>query len=299
MRPSSLAGEATEVRNPRRQEESDRARRRVLNLLSRHPDLIKGNLEGVANTLCSEASMALACKRVSLWTLVDDKSYERAFSGNVFPDIPMRELDRKDAPAFFAAIERRRILEPGRIHEFEEVSTGSLIAPILVQGHTWGFCSFEGSFDDESWCSSSMDFAVVLTEMIGRCIEQARAHELEARLERSERGIEGLARLLGDALCFEVVEGVLQFQGDPTNIFGTAARGSLFELEALMAKIDLDDREVLERRFGDWHSAGSPGALTARVRYHRGLDDEIQLECRLLRSQAPSGARLWGMVRPA
>jgi len=299
MGPNADAQRMAKLMTSKCEVEAGRARRHVLNLLSRHPDLISGDLAGVAVTLCNEAAMAVSCKRVSLWMIEGEDACEKAFSGNVFQDVPMRSLSRPVSPAFFAAIERRRILEPRRIHEHEVLTPDALIAPILVRGSTWGFCSFEGSLNNAAWSESAMDFAIALTEMAGRCIERAKAHEIELRLERAERGIEGLERLLGDALCFEVVDGVLQFQGDPTNLFGSASRGSRFELGALMENIHMDDREVLERRYGDWGSAGSPGALTARVRYQRGVDDEVQLECRLLRSEAPSGTRLWGMVRSA
>jgi GAF domain-containing protein len=278
--------------------EAANARRRVLNLLSRHPDLIQGNLEAVAGTLCSEAALALACSRVSLWKVEGDLASEKSFNGHVFVDMPTRKLRREDGPAFFAAIERSRVLEAGRLHEFEQMAPGSMVAPILVRGHLWGFFSFEQP-QSPSWLAGAFDFSVVLTEMVGRCIEQLQAQEYQVRAERAERGIQGLASLMGDALCFEVVNGVLQFQGVPTNLFGSAPRGSLFDLEQLLNKVNSEDRDQLERRFGDWRSAGSPGALTARLRIGQEEGEELQLECRLLRSKSPSGARLWGMVRPA
>ena len=278
--------------------EASQARRRVLNLLSRHPDLIQGNLEAVVGTLCSEAAMALACKRVSLWKVGRKRASERSFNGHVFPDMPTRKFKREEGPAFFAAIERTRVLEAGRIHEFEQVSPGAMVAPIIVRGHLWGFFSFEDPHSN-SWFAAALDFSVVLTEMVGRCIEQLQAREFQLRAERAERGILGLAALMGDAVCFEVVNGVLQFQGSPTNLFGAVPRGSMFNLEQLLYKVHDEDRSQLERRFGEWRQAGSPGALTARLRILQEEGEELRLECRLLRSKAPSGTRLWGMVRPA
>lgn len=278
--------------------EASRARRRVLTLLSRHPQLVQGDLEGVVGTLCSEAALALACKRVSLWEVGRNLASEKSFNGHVFPDMPTRKFTREDGPAFFAAIERTRVLEAGRLFEFEEVSPGAMVAPIIVRGHLWGFFSFEQPHS-KGWIAAALDFSVVLTEMAGRCIEQLQARQLHARAERAERGIQGLATLMGDALCFEVVNGVLQFQGEPTNLFGAAPRGSLFDLEQLLSKVHEEDRDQLERRFGEWRQAGSPGALTARLRICRDQGDALRLECRLLHSKAPSGTRLWGMVRPA
>ena len=295
-RPQSEHQEATARMDADSKREASQARRRVLNLLSRHPDLVQGNLEGVIGTLCNEAALALACKRVSLWKVDDKKASEKSFNGHVFPDMPTRKFKRAEGPAFFASIERNRILESGRLHEFEHVAPGSIVAPIIVRGHLWGFFSLEQP-RSSTWLMAALDFSVVLTEMVGRCIEQLQARELLVRAERAERGIQGLAMLLGESLCFEVVGGVLQIQGDPTNLFGSALRGSMFDLEMLLNKVNAEDREQLERRFGEWRAAGWPGALTARIRIKRE-EEELPLECRLLRSKTSSGRRLWGMLRP-
>lgn len=282
------------------------ARLRVLNLLSRHPDLVAGHLERVALVLCEESALAMQCARVGLWQLdpvgQGDQLVETTFNGKRFEDLEARRLSRDTSPAFFAALERRRLLEGSGLHEFVQVAPESVVATVHLDGRVWGMVSFEREAPS-TWFEADLDFALLVVEMIGRCVERGLRGQLEERLGRSEDALVSFARMNGDALFFEVVQGNLVCHGDPRLLLGPAPAGQGYHVDLLIGHIRDEEREILVRRFGDWASAGSPGVLTARFHYTAGTvgagGTEVDLECRLLRSRTASGIRLWGVLRPA
>lgn len=283
-------------------EEAVHARRRVLNLLSRHPDIVAGHLAKVAVTICDEASLALSCRRVGLWRLSGDEVVEEAFSGKRFEDLEPRRLARSSAPAFFAALERRCLLHGRGIHELATMAPGSAVVAVQVDGRTWGCLAFEGSHHGEDgWLESELDFGLVLAELVGRCVERGRTDELRRNLGRAEEALSSFARMSGDALCFELVDSHFEFHGDPRSFLGPSPAGALYGMDRLLSHVRADERDLLERRYADWAKAGAPGVLTARFHFRIGPEApdsrEVELECRLLRTRTPHGARLWGTLR--
>jgi len=286
--------------------ESGGARRRVLNLLSRHPDLVAGRLERVAAILCEESALALSCSRVGLWELTTsaaaDRLSEIVFNGKRFEEQADRWATRDQTPAFFAALERRRLLEGDGLHEMSEALHGGMAATIHVDGAVWGVVSFERS-QGAALDEAEMDFALLVAEMIGRCVERGHRASLEGQLERAEDALSAFSRMMGDSLSFEVVDGRLVCQGDPRLLLGPPPAGQDYDAELLMGHIRKDERDVLERRFRDWAGAGAPGVLSARFHYKAGPTGsdkaELDLDCRLMRSRSPQGMRLWGVLRLA
>ncbi|MDF1799312.1 MAG: hypothetical protein P1V81_09070, partial [Planctomycetota bacterium] len=271
----------------------------MLNLLSRHPDIVAGHLSQVAVTICGEASLALSCRRVGLWRLSGDEVIEMAFSGKRFEDLEPRRLGRTSAPAFFAALERRCLLHGRGIHELATLAPGSAVVAVQVEGHTWGCLTFEGSHQGEDgWIESELDFGIVLAELVGRCVERGRAEELRTNLGRAEEALSSFTRMSGDALCFEMVNSHFEFHGDPRSFLGPAPAGAHYGMVRLLSHVRSDERDLLERRYADWVKAGAPGVLTARLHFRIGPEApdsrEVELECRLMRTRSNKGARLWG-----
>lgn len=260
----------------------------------------------MAQILCDEAALALGCPRVGLWQLGvetgGDWLAEVFYSGKRFEDQVPRRTSRRESPAFFAALERRRSLEGKGLHEFEDTLQGGHAATILVDGGVWGVLSFEGAVGARGG-EGDLDFALVMAEMIGRCIERGRSFELRAKLERSEEALAAFARMMGESLTFEVVDGRLECHGDPRLLLGPPPAGGAYDYEVLKGHIREEERGVLERRFRDWAGAGAPGVLSARFHYRAGLpgepQTEIELDCRLMRSRSAQGFRLWGVLRQA
>jgi len=282
------------------------ARRRVLNLLSRHPDLIAGNLERVAVVLCEEAALALDCERVGLWQLHPegrgDRLVETHFNGKRFEDLEPRSITRPGAPAFFAGLERLRVLEGRGLHEFEGIAPSAAVATVHMDGRVWGMLTLERAAST-AWVEAELEFALLVVEMVGRCVERRLRGQIESQLERAEDALAGFARMNGDALCFEVVDGQLVCQADPRLLLGPPPAGQGYHVDLLIGHIRPEEREILVRRFGDWAAAGSPGVLTMRFHYTAGPIGsggiEVDLDCRLLLSRTAGRVRLWGVLRLA
>ena len=288
------------------QADSGGARRRVLNLLSRHPDLVAGRLELVSVVLCDESALALGCSRVGLWQATTDAGVDRldevAFNGQCFEDQAVRTLTRDEAPAFFAGLERRRLLEGRGLHETRGDMPGGMAATVHVDGAVWGMLTFERT-QESPWEEAELDFALLVAGMVGRCVERGLRAELESKLERAEDALCAFARMMGDSLSFEVVEGRLECQGDPRLLLGPPPVGQAYDVDFLISHIREDEREILVHRFRDWGAAGAPGVLTARFHYTAGPAasgrTELELDCRLMRSRSADGLRLWGVLRHA
>ena len=291
----------TDDPTPRSVAELARKRARALDLLARHPDLVAGRLDRVAATVCDEGALLLGCTRVGLWRLAGDDVREEAHTGQRFDDLGPRRLTRSAAPAFFLAVERRGRIEGRGIHELATLAPGAAVVTVLVHGSTWGFLSLEGPASDTGFAPADLDAAGLLAAEVGRCVERGQAAATARSLERSEQALASFARLCGDVLCFEVVDGVFEFFGDPRPYLGPAPAGARYGTERLVEHIRPEERELLDRRYDDWVQSGSPGVLTARVHFRLGPvgEDarEVELEWRFLRTRAARGHRLWGTFR--
>lgn len=284
--------------------EEGSARRRVLNLLSRHPDVIAGRLDRVASILCEESALATGCQRVGLWQASTESGVdllrESDFNGRRFEDQVERSVTRDDAPAFFAGLERRRLLNGSALLDFQERLEGGMAATVNVDNAVWGMLTFERATEGP-WNESELDFALLVAGMVGRCQERGLRAQLGRKLERAEEALGAFSRMMGDALSFEVVNGKLESQGDPRLLLGPPPVGQVYEIDLLFSHIREDQRDVLMRRFRDWEAAGSPGVLSARVSYAAGCSGsthtELELDCRLMRVRSAEGVRLWGVLR--
>lgn len=301
----SQSNDAQELREVQRIHAAgpDSARRRLINLLSRHPDLIAGRLEGVAHLLCKEAAEVLGCQRVALWKLTGDEGQELnevAFNGIPIVEIPPRRKERRHAAALFATLERRRILAGEEVTDL--IGPSGFCAVVLKRGQVWGALTFEGPWQ-RAINDLDFDFGIIVADMIGRSLEQSVVTELETELERARTGLLAFGRMLEDALCFEIEDGVLSFQTDPRSLIGAPPMGRQYRVADMERQIRADQLELLKRRYQGWVQAGAPGVLKTRFHYTAGPVGvnliEVELNCRLMRMRSAEGRRLYGVIQRA
>lgn len=284
----------------------DSPRRRLINLMSRHPDLVDGQPGRVAFLLCREVANVLGFRRVGIWKATSGgaRFEEVAFNGSPIAEVTPRELVRADQAALCAAFERRRLFA-----EAELVPAGferAALATLLVRGEVWGALVLEGAARG-SVTDADLDFALLVAEMLGRALERRAQRVIEDQRDRAERAVVALGKLVGDGVGFEAVAGEVHFLADARAVIGLPPRGDAYRWADIMARIDAHDLELVQRRYRGWLQAGTPGVLTVRFAY-RGLfpnrvERDLAIVCRLM-GQAEGGAalaapRLWGLMRLA
>jgi len=311
--PSTPSARAEASRGPRS------PRRRLLNILSRHPDLTEGRLGQVLQIACKEVAGVVDCARVALWqgrSEGDGELVEVGFNGVPVEELPPRRMSASAHPAFFAKLERRRILGPADLAGLgPEALEAGLAFVVLVRGEVWGLITFEGPRRGPLG-ELDEDYGLLVAEMFGRALERSGQRRMERERERAEGALAAIGRLVDHAACFELTEGALRFQGDPRWLLGAPERGTTYTWPALQERIRPAERELLERRYRGWVRAGTPGVLAMRFHFavgagveRFGKGDEVELVCRLTSEgdakggtepgMADGARSLWGMVRRA
>lgn len=283
------------------------ARRRLFNLLSRHPDLVEGRLGRVAAPLCRELAELSECRHVGLWQLRGSggrELVEVAFNGVAIEELAPRRLERALQSGFFASLELRRLFAGDELHAAG--LNDAYAAVVLVRGQVWGLVTFEGA-QRPSISDLDLDLGLIVAEMIGRALERGGQRQTEVARERAEEALSVFTRLADDALCFELRDGELHFLSDPRLLIGPAPRGESYRWPDLAERIPKDELELLQRRYSGWVRAGAPGVLAMRFHYRPGGAEPsegqagLELTCRLMNRSTDkvisTAAPLWGLVR--
>ena len=259
------------------------------------------------------------CARVALWqgrSEAGGELVEVGFNGVPVEELPQRRLSATEHSAFFAKLERRRILGPADLAGLQPAALEEGLAfVVLVRGEVWGLITFEGPRNGPLG-ELDEDYGLLVAEMFGRALERSGQRRLERERQRAEGALAAMGRLVDQAACFELSEGTLRFQTDPRWLLGAPERGAAYTWPALQERIRPGERELLERRYRGWVRAGTPGVLAMRFHFavgngadRFGLDEEVELVCRLTSEGDATGGTepgmadgarsLWGMVRRA